>query len=280
MTRRNELPAGPERLEVSCRRERSDGGSALIRAVQQHYDTASFDCMSELVLEQVRTRTLLGAVERHFAISHWRRVADVGCGASERNPFFTRRYWGLDAVAVDLSFRSLERARERIAVPYVHANVLALPFRDGAFDFVISTGVIHHTPVPRQALRELARVTRAGGGMFVSIYNRNSIYRPLYQVLGAAFRALNRRRGRFLLRWVFVPLYAIAYRMIVWLAVRRPVPVPYHQAEADFADKFLTPYVQFLPADAVEGWIAAEGLTLVRAGTHMATMMRGFLIRR
>ena len=262
------------------RHGRSDDGATLIRAVQQHYDTASFDCMSDLVLEQVHEGTLLGEVERHFDVGQWRRVADVGCGASARNPFYTRRFWRLDAVAVDLSFRSLQRARERIVVPYVNANALALPFRDGVFDFVISTGVIHHTPDPREALRELARVTRRGGGMFISVYNRRSVYRPLYQVLGAVLRALNRRGGRWLLRGLFIPLYAIAYRLIVWLAVRRPAPVPYRQAKADFADKFLTPYVQFLPADQVEGWIAAEGLQLVREGTHMATMMRGFLIRK
>jgi ubiquinone/menaquinone biosynthesis C-methylase UbiE len=253
---------------------------AVIHSVQRHYDTTSFDCMSDVVLEQVHDETLLGEVGRYFETGRWRRVADIGCGASARNPFFVRRYWRLDAVAVDISRQSLERARERIAVPYVNGSVLALPFRDEAFDFVISTGVIHHTPSPWGALQELARVTKRGGGMFVSIYNRRSIYRPLYRYLGAVFRALNRSVLKPLLRWIVVPLYALAYTVIVWIAVRRRVSVPYRQAEADFADKFLTPYVEFVPAEQVEAWIAAEGLTCLRTATHMAAMMVGFLIRR
>lgn len=251
-----------------------------MRAVQQHYDTTSFDCMSDVVLEQVHDTTLLGDVGRHFDIGSWRRVADVGCGASARNPFFARRYWGLDAVAVDISLRSLERARGRIAVPYVNANAMAMPFRDETFDFVISTGVIHHTPTPREALRELARVTRGGGGLFVSVYNRRSIYRPLYRVVGPIVRALNRSRLRPLVRWICVPCYALAYVVIVWLSIKRCVRVPYRQAQADFADKFVSPYVWFLPRERVADWIAAAGLTLLRSGAHMAGMMVGFLISK
>ena len=252
--------------------------SAVIRSVQQHYDTTSFDCMSDVVLEQVHDQTLLGEVGCYFEMDRWRRVADVGCGASARNVFFARRYWRLDAVAVDISRQSLERARERIAVPYVNANILALPFRDETFDFAISTGVIHHTPAPRRALQELARVTKRGGGMFVSVYNRRSVYRPLYQYLGVILRSLNRGKLKPLLRWVVVPCYALAYTVIVWIAVKRYVSVPYRQAQADFADKFLTPYVEFVPAERVEGWIAAEGLICLRRGTHMLAMMVGFLI--
>ena len=185
-----------------------------------------------------------------------------------------------ETVAVDLSWRTLQRAQRRIAVPFVNGNVLALPFRDEAFDFVVSAGVIHHTPDPRQALRELKRIVRFGGGMFVSVYNRRCVYYPIYRYLGGVFRALVRWGLEPVVRWVFVPLYALVYAPIVWMALKRIVPVPYRQAAADFDDKFLNPYVLFHFLEEVEAWIVAEGLTCLRSGTHMASMMLGFLVRR
>lgn len=253
---------------------------SITHIVQQHYDKSSFDCMSDSVLEEVRNHTLLGQVERYFDPSQWQRVIDVGCGASARNPFFVQRYWGQNAVAVDLSWRTLQKAQTRIAVPLVNGNVLALPFSDEIFDFAISTGVIHHTPDPRYALRELRRIVRPGGGMFVSVYNRRSIYYPTYRYLGGAFRALVRWGLEPLVRWVFVPLYAVAYAPIVWMALKKIVPVPYRQAAADFDDKFMNPYVLFYLLEEVEAWIRAEGLTCLRSGTHMASMMLGFLVKK
>jgi ubiquinone/menaquinone biosynthesis C-methylase UbiE len=253
---------------------------SIIHIVQQHYDKSSFDCMSDSVLEEVRNHTLLGEVERYFDPGQWQRVIDVGCGASARNPFFVQRYWGQDTVAVDLSWRTLQKAQKRIAVPFVNGNVLALPFPDEVFDFAMSTGVIHHTPDPHHALRELKRIVRPGGGMFVSVYNRRSIYYPTYRYLGRMFQALVRWGLEPLVRWVFVPLYAVAYAPIVWIALKRIAPVPYRQAAADFDDKFLNPYVLFYLLEEVEAWIAAEGLTCLRSGTHMASMMLGFLVKK
>ncbi|NLF00676.1 MAG: class I SAM-dependent methyltransferase [Anaerolineales bacterium] len=274
-------PDSPQRTQVPCSgSQRSEEDGRIIRTVQQHYDASRFDCMSELVLEEVRHQTLLGAVERYFDIAAWERVLDVGCGASARNSFFVRRYWQRESVALDLSWRTLQQARDRIDALFVQGSVRALPFRDGSFSFVISTGVIHHAPRPRASLHELARTVQPGGGLFVSVYNRASVYRLVYHTLGAAARTLFRWKLAPLVRWLLVPVYAAAYNLIVWAALRRVVRVPYRQASADFDDKFLTPYASFHTIDEVRGWIADEGLTCLASGTHMATMMIGFLISK
>lgn len=257
-----------------------DTVDSIVSTVQRHYDVRSFDCMSELVLEEVRNRTLLGDVERYFDLSRWRFILDVGCGASARTAFFTRRYWKRETIALDLSWRTLQRAQRRIDVPFVNGNVLGLSFCDDTFDFVVCAGVIHHTPAPRQALRELKRIARPGGGIFVSLYNRHNVYYPIYRYLGGVFRTLMRWELEPLVRWVFVPLYALAYVLIVWISVGKIVHVPYRQAAADFDDKFLNPYVLFHCLEEVEAWIAAEGMTCLRADTHMAGMMLGFLIKK
>jgi SAM-dependent methyltransferase len=49
-----------------------------------------------------------------------------------------------------------------------------LPFSDGAFDFVYSHGVLHHTPDTAQTIREIYRVLSPGGRAVVMLYYRNS----------------------------------------------------------------------------------------------------------
>jgi len=41
----------------------------------------------------------------------------------------------------------------------------------GAFDVVYSSGVLHHTPDPRAAFAEVARLARPGGIVIVGVYN-------------------------------------------------------------------------------------------------------------
>jgi SAM-dependent methyltransferase len=46
-------------------------------------------------------------------------------------------------------------------------NALHLPFAGGTFDLVVSQETVEHLPDPFQALREMARVLRPGGRLYV-----------------------------------------------------------------------------------------------------------------
>lgn len=55
--------------------------------------------------------------------------------------------------------------------PAVAADVGRLPFRGRAFDIVVAAFVVNHLADPVAGLRELARVTRAGGVVLVSTFS-------------------------------------------------------------------------------------------------------------
>lgn len=60
--------------------------------------------------------------------------------------------------------------RERIRLVAADAKATGLP--GGAFDFVICNSLVHHIPDPLQIFREIARLARSGGGLFLKDLRR------------------------------------------------------------------------------------------------------------
>ncbi|MGE5247454.1 MAG: class I SAM-dependent methyltransferase, partial [Verrucomicrobiota bacterium] len=95
------------------------------------------------------------------------RALDVATGGGHTAVALGRRAAGV--VASDLTPRMLHEARTLATdagvrnIAFAAADAEALPFRDEAFDLVTCRIALHHVPDVRRALREIARVTRAGG---------------------------------------------------------------------------------------------------------------------
>jgi SAM-dependent methyltransferase len=92
------------------------------------------------------------------------RVLEVGCGWGELAARIEREL-GCSLVAVDLSPRMVELARER-GVDARVADVQELPFEDGEFDAAVAAWMLYHVPDLDRGLAELARVLRPGGRLF------------------------------------------------------------------------------------------------------------------
>lgn len=91
-------------------------------------------------------------------------LVDVGCGTGRALPAL-RAATGPTGVVVglDLTPEMLAEARGRAAGSLVLADVCHLPFPTGAVDGLFAAGLLMHLPDPDAGLRELARVTGAGG---------------------------------------------------------------------------------------------------------------------
>jgi len=129
-------------------------------------------------------------------------ILDLGCGIG----FWCEYLASLGyqhIIGADLSSRSLELARSRLSaspqVQFQQENAEQLTFADGQFDHVNCQGVIHHTPSTQRALDEIARVTKPGGTVSVSVYYSNWLVRayPLLRgIISRVFRLFGSTTGR------------------------------------------------------------------------------------
>jgi arsenite methyltransferase len=106
-------------------------------------------------------------------------MLDAGCGAGNAARLLLEDVFPhLQYVGVDIS-RAIDLAAGHIAALggqhlFVQADLMALPFADGAFDVVLSEGALHHTPSTRAAFHATARLVKAGGLFAVYVYARKS----------------------------------------------------------------------------------------------------------
>ncbi len=110
------------------------------------------------------------AVERMLRRQPIESVLDVGCGTGDFAQLFDparTRYLGIDiSEAMIAECRRLFPSHEfRVA----DGDSIAAP--DGSVDLVLSIGVLEYLPDPVSHLKELARITRPGGSIIVTVPN-------------------------------------------------------------------------------------------------------------
>lgn len=101
---------------------------------------------------------------RHRITTFWARgssrILDAGCGSSMIIQSLN------NAVGMDFSMGKVRYLR-RFGIPLARASAFALPFRDGAFDCVISSQVIEHIPYEDALFTEMRRVLAPGGTLII-----------------------------------------------------------------------------------------------------------------
>jgi SAM-dependent methyltransferase len=117
------------------------------------------------------------------------RALDVGCGPGALTAELVRRLGPANVAAVDPSEPFVEAARER--QPDVDIRLAAaesLPFGDGEFDAALAQLVVHFMDDPVAGLREMARVTRAGGVVAACVWDFDGGRSPLSPFWTAALQ--------------------------------------------------------------------------------------------
>ncbi len=139
------------------------------------YDSMDHSSVNRLFVDDLLSAAnAAGFAERLASGTDRLRVLDVGTGTAQIPIEFCQRPVNVDMVAIDLAAEMLLLAEQNIRDAGLHGSIVLehvdakkLPFGDGEFDWVISNSIVHHIPEPITCLREMQRVLKPGGLLFV-----------------------------------------------------------------------------------------------------------------
>ncbi len=172
-------------------------------------------------------------------------VLEMGCGTGQLGLFLATA--DRTVVGADLARPSLELARDAAArygasAHFVETDLRSPGLRRSAFDVVVCSGVLHHTPDPRASFASVARLVRPGGVLVIGLYN--------------AWARLPQRLRRSVFRWTGIALFDPVLR------ARRCEPA---RREAWLRDQYLHPEEHRHTLREVRGWFHENGVEYLRA---------------
>ena len=160
------------------------------------------------------------------------RILDAGCGTGTLTLALLRTIKApIKLTALDLSASSMRTAKKYVSkhnshdqsVRFAQGNILALPFADGAFDLVVTSGVLEYVALD-EGLSELARVISPGGYLLQLpmrpapvTYLLEVLFRFKSHPVGEVRESTN-RHFQVVSNYSFPPLHAIGWSRFALLA--------------------------------------------------------------
>lgn len=162
--------------ESTVRNEVGPSGNPASRA-RPHWLRPAFDRWSTFydnpAVQAAVYRPVHSQVLRELRSDAARRILDVGCGTGILASRIQLEFGSeVEVIGCDWSAGMLEQAVARNPrVGWLQADAANLPFRDAAFDAVVTTEAFHWFPDQGGALREFKRVLRPGGNVHIALIN-------------------------------------------------------------------------------------------------------------
>lgn len=109
-----------------------------------------------------------------------KRILDVGCGPGYWNRLFGKM--NCEYHGIDISPKTIELAKISQNIFNLHGtikvgNAEKLEYPNGYFDYIVSEGVIHHSPDTKKCVDEIYRVLKPKGSACVGVYHKNLVLR-------------------------------------------------------------------------------------------------------
>jgi ubiquinone/menaquinone biosynthesis C-methylase UbiE len=102
------------------------------------------------------------------------KILDVGTGTAQIPIAMCKRNSGLKITAIDLAEsmltlgnKNIQTARLEDSITLVQVDSKKMPYPDESFDQVVSNSIIHHIPNPVECFKEMIRVTKKDGLLFI-----------------------------------------------------------------------------------------------------------------
>jgi ubiquinone/menaquinone biosynthesis C-methylase UbiE len=151
-------------------------------AISSKWDEIYQDRSLNAVVLQQRSSLVLDWIDQ-LSLPKGSRILDVGCGPGWASIALAKR--GYQVASIDLSYVMTETARRNAIAAGIDdlvtvsiGDAQAMAFADGTFSAVMALGLLSFVESPEWAIREMARVTRAGG--YVALTSPNPLSLPVF----------------------------------------------------------------------------------------------------
>lgn len=202
--------------------------------------------------------------------SEVKSVLDVGCGFGQEALQLQKICNQAEVFAIDLNFSLLISGPQCKHLPAFHmviASLFSLPFPEHSFDLVYSQGVIHHTYSTKNAFRNISRLVRPGGYLFVWVYAIESIFSgigwrafswPCLQLAEIIIRPLMSRLPRSVRKPILFSLACIMHPLM-WFFSRHRKNWRLKNTLHSVYDRFSPRYAHCHSFNEVIEWFEAAG---------------------
>ena len=127
--------------------------------------------------------------ERLGGRTEHQRVLEIGCGRGVGTEIIFERFGAREVQAFDIDPDMIDRARTRLKrypsaqLKLSVGDATTIDAEDESYDAVFDFGIIHHVPMWRRAISEVARVLRPGGRFFFEEVTSQALNRRSYIAL-------------------------------------------------------------------------------------------------
>ena len=152
-----------------------------------------------------------------------KRCLDAGCGGG-RGSILMAQCGAKEVIGVDFSATNIESCRKRAAqkgfsnMTFHQHSLMELPFEDESFDIVWCNGVLMHTIDPDKGLKEINRVLKKGGHMWLYVYGAGGVYWCMVDWVRSTLKDVDVKDCICQLRIMEMPIRRIAEWIDDWFA--------------------------------------------------------------
>jgi len=183
-------------------------------------------------------------------------IVDIGSGPGLLVREFAKRSINFNVIGVDISKHAISIGKKNTKglknTSFIYANANHLPFDDLTIDVVIAKDSLHEFKNPKQVLKEMLRITKKGGIIYIQDLRRDLPWYLLQQAIPpksilqclqyySARASYTKKEIRIMLKKIGVSRYKIRTRNLTKSLIRkyRKVGVSASELRASFQARYV-----------------------------------------
>lgn len=222
---------------------------------------------------------------------------DVGCGAGRH--LIRISDLGGEVIGFDLSNAVNIAYQRTFRLPSVHViqcNIYYLPFRESAFDFVSSLGVLHHLPDPKKGFTGLIPFLRPESGtIFFLVYQKS-----LRKIFLDPIRRVTTHLPENIIYWISliaaifdygvvcqtyrllkkVPFIGEVIDLVTPARVKEYSQYTFKVSLTDWFDRLSAPISHFYNPEEIKKWLKEKSLADIKISTINSSWVYGYGVRK